>query len=303
MRRLRPVLALLVGLPLVALGASREIVELQRDVSFLREEMRNLQKTLDQKVANLTSLLEQALERLGQVNTSVVQLDGGVAQKLESQERVLVAPVAGLSTKMEQMNAEFGYVRESVQDLSGRIGKLEAQLVDMKAAFTTMSAPPPPPTGATSSLGGPGDPQASQQPPPGVSAKTLYDNAMRDKSSGRLELAEQQFRDYLAWFPNTELAANAQFYLGEIAFNRDNQPAAIEHFDVVLERYPENNKTEDAFYMKGVALIKMGERTRGAEEFYELLRRYPDGRLAPKAKAQLRALGLTTVPPKKASSL
>jgi len=42
----------------------------------------------------------------------------------------------------------------------------------------------------------------------------------------------------------------------------------VKAFDAVLERFPENPKTPDALYMKGVSLMKAGRRTDAAwEEF------------------------------------
>ena len=44
---------------------------------------------------------------------------------------------------------------------------------------------------------------------------------------------------------------------------------------MVLEKYPDNNKTADALYMKGQTLVKMGRRTQGGQEFQELIKRFP----------------------------
>ena len=40
-------------------------------------------------------------------------------------------------------------------------------------------------------------------------------------------------------------------------------------FDTVLEKSPENNKTADAIYMKGMALLKSGQRNEAARRFSE----------------------------------
>ncbi|MGA2434442.1 MAG: tetratricopeptide repeat protein, partial [Bryobacteraceae bacterium] len=103
--------------------------------------------------------------------------------------------------------------------------------------------------------------------------------------------------DYLRYFGNTDTAPNAQYYIGEIAFNRKDYDGALKAFDLVLERYPENNKTLDATYMKGLALVRMGQRTKGAAEFREVIRRQPHSELATKARAQLSSLGLPLAAP------
>jgi len=43
-----------------------------------------------------------------------------------------------------------------------------------------------------------------------------------------------------------ELAPKAQYYLGEIDYNRGDYTSAVKNFDMVLEHYPENPKTADA---------------------------------------------------------
>ena len=65
---------------------------------------------------------------------------------------------------------------------------------------------------------------------------------------------------------------------------------------MVLEKYPDNNKTPDALYMKGATLVKMGKRTQGKQEFCELVKRFPSNDLSGKARSQVKALGLTCGP-------
>ena len=111
-----------------------------------------------------------------------------------------------------------------------------------------------------------------------------------------MDLALQEYKDYLRYYPNTELAANAQYAIGEIYFTQGSLDSAQEAFDAVLERYPDNNKTPDALYMKGLTLTKMGRKTQGAEEFQELIRRFPSSDLATKACTQVKAVGLKCGP-------
>ena len=129
-----------------------------------------------------------------------------------------------------------------------------------------------------------------------MSAEQSYQNALRDMQGGQLDLAQQEFLDYLKYFPTTDYAPNAQFYLGDIALRKGDAEGAIAAFDAVLERFSENSKTADARYMKGRALITAGKPTAAAQEFRELIKRYPDSGLADKAKSQLKALGYSSSP-------
>ena len=51
--------------------------------------------------------------------------------------------------------------------------------------------------------------------------------------------------------------------------------------------------------MKGMALVKTGQSSKGRDEFYTLMRRFPKNSLTQKAKDVLKGLGLPTTPPKR----
>jgi tol-pal system protein YbgF len=125
-----------------------------------------------------------------------------------------------------------------------------------------------------------------------MSATDLYNNANRDRNGGKLDLALQEYGDYLRWYGNTDLAPNAQYYIAWIHASQGDYTSAIREYDAVLEKYPDNNKTPDAMYGKGVALSKMGRRTDGAREFQELIKRFPTNGLASQACTQLTNMGL-----------
>jgi tol-pal system protein YbgF len=132
-----------------------------------------------------------------------------------------------------------------------------------------------------------------------MSADQTFTAAVRDNQTGNNELALKEFQDYLTYFPNTALAPNAQYYIGEINFNQGNYSEAIKAFDAVLERYPAGPKTPDAHYMKGRALLKSGQRTRAVQEFRDLIANYKGTNAARNAQDQLRQLNAAAAAPRK----
>ncbi len=292
---MKPILVVLLALtPLAAFGQKKEIVELQRDVALLQDQIRTLQRTQDEQLAQIKLLVQQALDASSKANTSMAVLQSGLTERMGEQAKNVVAPMQGVSTKVDQLADEFRSVREAVADLSARMGKLDARLTDINNAVATLRNPVPPPSGDGTT------PQASlpggspSGPPPGTSAEATYQNAYRDMQGGQMDLALQEFSDFLKYFPNTELAPNAQFYIGDLYLRKGDTAKAIAAFDAVLERYSENPKTPDARYMKGRALVQAGKPTAAAQEFRELIKRYPDKDISGKAKSQLKALGYST---------
>ncbi len=271
-------------LPAALPAANQETKEIQRDVASLQDQVRTLQRTLDEKLAQLQTVLQQTLDVSSKSSTSVAVLDSAMRERLGEQQKTMFAPVATMTAKMDQMTADFNGMRESVADMSERMSKLQAQITELGNTMRTMNAPaaPPPTAGAV--------PGAGPVPDP----KQLYEAAMRDRSGGNLDLANQGFTEYLKFFGTTELAPNAQFYVGQIAYDKGDFPSAIRSFDTVLEKYPDNNKTPDAIFMKGMSLLKAGQRDAAAREFLNVSAKYPNSEVAAKARLQRKALGLAT---------
>lgn len=287
----------LVLLEPLSFGApAREIVQMQRDIAQLQDQMRQLQKTLDDRMNALDAMMKQSLDSQTKTNSSVGALDSTLRDKLTQQ---LSAPISNVSTKVDQMSVEFQGVRENVTAMNETLTKVQAQIIDLSNAVKVLQAPAaPPPSGFGSPAPAAGGAAAaSATPPPGLSAKQLYDSAMSDRSGGNFDLALQGFQEFLKWFGTSELAPNAQFYIGQIYYDKNDFNNAIRAFDTVLERFSENSKSSDAMYMKAMALLKSGQRTQAAQEFLEVSNRYPNSEVAGKARSQRRVLGLTTPAP------
>ena len=270
----------------LSFGASKEIVELQRDVALLQDKMDTMQRDLDTKLGALTAMLQAVQDNSAKSNASLQDaLSNGVGKQL--------APVSGLSAKVDSMGDDLHALKDSLNDLSARLERMDAKMTDLKNQMQIIQNPPAAP-GAAAPGSAPGaQPQAGAAagPPAGMTAEKTYTDARRDLQTGNTDLALQEFQQYLTYFPNTELAASAQYYIGEILFRRSDYTNAIPAFDAVLERYPENPKTADAHFMKGMALLKAGQRSRAVQEFRTLVANYPRTDDARKAQQQLRQLG------------
>ncbi len=281
--------------PSLTFAASKEIVELQRDVALLQEQLRTLQRSQDEKLSAIQVLIQQALDAANRANTSVALLQNNLQQNSKDQQSKVGTAVIDLGAKVDAMTGDVSALRESVADISSQVGKLQQQMVDIGNAVRTIQSPAAtPPTAAPG--GGPGPGQGSGGPSAGmpqVSAETLYQNAMRDQSGGKDDLALQEYTQYLADYGNLTLAPSAQFHVAEIHLKQGNLDDALKEFDMVLEKYPDNSKTPDALYMKGATLVKLGKRTQGKQEFCELVKRFPSNDLAGKARSQVKSLGLT----------
>jgi len=181
--------------------------------------------------------------------------------------------------------------------VQARVAKLSQQLTDVQnllqsidarvsGGSTTSPIAANPPSGNPDS----GAPPPSAGPAP-ISADTLYQNGLRDLTGGKYDLARQEFSDYIRNFPSNDLASNATFYLGEIAYAQDDFKGAITSYDNVLANYPKSFKLPASLLKKAMAELELGLKASGIRDLREVERRFAGSDEAKRAQAKLRELG------------
>jgi len=289
------------GLGLLAASAAfaqkkEDFQALQRDVALVQADVASLRRSLEEKLESMTALMQQSIETSAKTTAALNGLEQRVNERLAEQQKTLNAPMAEMGAKVNTMTDEFQFVRESVASIDNRMSKLNAQIVDLGNAVRVMQAPPPPPDAAT-----PNAATAPAGPPAGLSADQLYDDARRDMSAGKYDIAMQEFQDYLKWFDKTDYAPNAQFYIGNILYIQAKYEDALTAFGTVLGKYPENaNKNAEAMYYKGRTLGQLGDKAAAADEYRAFLKKYPRHELTPKVQAELKSVAGAPAARKKA---
>jgi tol-pal system protein YbgF len=281
----------LAALPTLTFAASKEMQELQRDVAQLQDQVRQLQQSQDKQLAALTVLVQQAVDASNHANTAVAIIQNGFQQSLRDQENKVVAPVVSLRSSMDSLSNDMRSVTQAVADLTSLLSKMQAQVTDLGNAMKVIQTPAvPPPGGAGGAQAAPSGGTAEAAP---MGASDLYNHARGDLTGGKVDLALQEFSDYLKYYGNTDLAPNAQYYIGYIHYSQGNYDVAAGEFDQVLEKYPDNNKTADAMYYKGMSLLRLpGHKTQAGAEFREVIRRFPSTDRAKASCTELQNLGL-----------
>jgi tol-pal system protein YbgF len=134
------------------------------------------------------------------------------------------------------------------------------------------------------------------QQPPAPPARQLYQSAMSDYEGARYALASSEFDDVIKYYPENDLAGNAQFYLGEIDFREGKYSDAIKAYGRVLRQYPGNEKAPSAELRRGEAELHMKERTAGIRDLRALIARYPQTPEAMQARSRLNGMGVLIYP-------
>jgi len=257
-----------------AWGVSKEMVQLQTQVQQLQEQMTAMQRSFDERMGVMKNLVETDSDAVNKLVTTLTTLQTTLQTNLQKQQGDSAARVDQLSVQIQALN-------DALDELKARLAKVSKQLDDMQSGQQSLAAQQ-----ATQ--------QAQQQaqaqaPPPDV----LYNNAFRDYNAGKNDLAVQEFSDYIKFYPNTDLAGNCFFYLGEIQFRQGNYQQAAQSYDQVLQNFPSGNKSASAQLKKGFALIELGKQDDGVTELRHVIQRYPRSNEALQARERLKKLGVS----------
>jgi tol-pal system protein YbgF len=263
------VLALFVVISIAsAYGANKDLVELQTQVAQVQQQITQMKQSFDERMGVMKNLLEQNTDAANKVTAAINDLQTSINK--QQQDR---------SAQVDQISGQIQALNDTMDELKVRLAKLSKQFEDMQSAQQSLAAQQAQAQQQAQAM--------AQAPPPDV----LYNNALRDYNGAKNDLATQEFSDYIKFYPNTDLAGNAYFYLAEIEFKGADYPKAVANYDLVLQNFPSGNKAAAAQLKKGFALLELGKEDEGTQELKHVIQRYPRTNEATQARERLRKAG------------
>ncbi|HKD79436.1 MAG TPA: tetratricopeptide repeat protein [Candidatus Angelobacter sp.] len=258
-----------------AADTKSQLIQIQTQLQLMQDNMERMRTTFDERMGVMKDLLTQQIDNVNKMGTTVQNLQKTLGQQSTDN-----------GSKVDQISGQVQALHDAVDELKARLAKVSKQLDDMQTA--QQNIPNQPLVGQPGAASGPGAAAAVPSAPP---ADQLYNDGLRDYNANKNDLASQEFTQYLQVYGNTDLAGNAQFYLGEIAYRQQNFSSAVQAYNKVLDQYPGGNKTAAAQLKKGYALLELGQRDAGVQELRSLISRYPKSPEALQARDRLTKLG------------
>jgi tol-pal system protein YbgF len=283
--------------PAPASAVAREIIELQTGVSQLIQGQQTMQTAITQDSAVQRTLIEQSLDAVNKLNTSMA------AVQKNTQDFS-----AASGARLDTMGTQVQGLSDNIADLQARLGKLDQKLTDAQNTLqnvdSKLAAPAPaatpggfpgaaPGSGAPPTAGGPPAANAAPAEAPPASSDVLYSNGLRDMNGKHYDLATQEFQDYVKFYSDTDLASNAQFYLGEIAYSQSQYQLAMDYYNKVIMNYPKSYKLAAARMKKAYCLAEIGEKAAAVRELRAVVKGFPGTDEAKRSAAKLREMGAT----------
>jgi tol-pal system protein YbgF len=198
-----------------------------------------------------------------------------------------------LDKRMKELGDRLGDSQARLQTLEIGVGELKGMLEEVKSLVAKPAAPPSAPVTAAPPEVKPGPPPPQPTPevaplPPGrLGSEELYNEAMRLLRAGEMGEAIGQFEKYVREYPHSELADNAQYWIGEAYYAQKDYDRARKEFEKVISDFPRGDKVPDALLKIGFCYLETGQKEKGKAELRKVVSQYPKSPAASLAKKKL----------------
>jgi tol-pal system protein YbgF len=133
-------------------------------------------------------------------------------------------------------------------------------------------------------------PQQTAALSPEPTPQGVYNEAYNVLQSGNNRSAREQFKKFLNTYKDSELADNAQFWIGESYYREKKFEEAILSFEDLIKNYPKSAKISEAYYKQALSFSAIKDSVAAKAKLEMLLNEYPDGELAQRAKQKLQEI-------------
>lgn len=268
-----------------ALAADKQHLQMMAEIRLLQEQQQQLQqligglqdtlKTLnakldDQAAASRKALADQTLA----VNT------------IGDNVRVLREKTDDTNVRISSVSQEIDALRQSIA--AQQVAQQPSAVIQPGAPTAMPPGPSPAPSGGVT-------PTVIATPtvPVGVSPARMFDSSYNDYTAGRWDLAISGFQEYIASFPTSPQAADAQYNIGQAYYNQSKWPEARDAYQKVISVYgqqAQGSTIADAYYKLGLTYERLNQVEAARQAYQTVVQKYPNTLSATQAANALQRL-------------
>ncbi len=263
MRRVRLGAFVLAVLTLAVWGQdkSKKAIELvYDDVQVLKQQVLEMRARVDQNAAEIRAIQDQ-LKALADLVRQAMAGQSGVQEGL----RAVPAQYQDIVRKLDQLTLDLQKISA---DLAARPPQTAPAAVEEEPK-PSAQAPAKRPVESKP------QPAQAQAPAPTMSPQEAYSVAYNDYLKGNYDLAVESFKLYRQQFPESPLADNALYWIGECRYSQRKFEEAIDAFDELILTYPQGDKAAAAYLKKGLSFIELGRKPEALAALKLLVAKYP----------------------------
>ncbi|GLR10020.1 cell division protein CpoB [Mixta theicola] len=229
---------------------------------------------------------------------------GSVEDRVTSLERISNAQAQLLQQLQQQLNAtqsDIDSLRGQIQENSYQLNQVVERQKQIYQQIDSLSS------GAAASntaSGSGGDTAAAAAPAPAAdagaaaAAPVQSGDANTDYNSAvALVLEKKQYDQAIAAFqafvkkyPDSTYQPNANYWLGQLNYNKGKKDDAAYYFATVVKKYPKSPKSSEALYKVGVIMQDKGDNAKAKAVYQQVIKQYPNTEAAKQAAKRAASL-------------
>lgn len=213
-------------------------------------------RRLESDINQMQDYLQSFREENHSLDSTLNRNLGRLREQLDLLKKIL----ADSNVKMDGLQQEIARVYGLIQELQYQQGQL-ASSIDRPPGMTE-------PTYDSETLPGETAPAADF-------ADRLYREAYNDFIKGNYDLAIQGFREFILRYQESDMADNAQYWIGECQYTQGDYRQALQAFDTVISTYPNGDKIASSLLKKGYSLFELDKQSEALEVLESLIQDHP----------------------------
>jgi tol-pal system protein YbgF len=226
-------------------------------------------------------------------------------ERVRRDQQEMRARLADVQVSLDSINRRLDTLRTTVDEKGGgrssaAIRTLERRVADLEARASQV----PPPTD-TAMPGVPPVERAASRVPrteaanialrredrqPPTPGNELYKRAVQTYRDGQADQSIQQFREYLRSNSKTDLADNAQYWIGEAYYSKGDYNRSIIELNEVLLKYPQGDQVPGALLALATSFSQSGDKIDAKLILQKLISDHPRSEEAEVGRQQLQTL-------------
>lgn len=252
----------------LAVDKSKKAYELiYEDVQLLKQQLLRIEEKIGKNAEDIRLLKDQFKELLAQMNrflTEQANVQGNL-KNIPSQYQVLLDKFEQINLQLIKIYQDFLAIKSPPQAVGGepQLDKKEEKPPSTEKRQKEEKKEVKTPEKAQPSV------------EPSLSPKEVFEMAYSDYLKGNFELAIDGFKIYQEQFPDSPLADDALYWIGECYFSQKKFNEAITSFNDLVLNYPRGDKIAAAYLKKGICYMELGKKEEALLVFKLLIGKYP----------------------------
>ena len=264
-------------------------VTTREDVLYLNSQIVALNakvNKMDAKISgDLDAIHESQAESVAQtdkIKGEIQDISGRLADNRELVRRTV-----------ERDTTEQDAMKATVHDLSRRIAELETkvkQIYEYLGLEGTVGVPQQGALKPPLTVREPAKQLPVTERNDVLSDKAFYDKMLTTYKEGKYEEAVTGFKNFIKKYRKSDLADNAQFWIGESYMALKQYEQAILAYQRVIKKYPKGNKVPNAMLRQALAFYEIKDKKSARILLKRIMKKYPGSNEAKIAKAKLKII-------------